>query len=102
MGHGASRAPNGHLTGFGKSAEVVPSSTTSMNAIPADVWPYILQELSHCDVINLTACTRACWQVSKRTLKLELCANEQLHNRLVSLLYYLTSRRKRLQVCLQQ
>ena len=74
-----------------------------MNAIPADVWPFILETLSNSAVCSLSACSKACRQVScyRHTLKLELDTNqqEQLHSRLVSLLYYLTSRREHLQVC---
>ena len=75
-----------------------------MDAIPADVWAQILEPLSNSALCSLSACSKACWQVSsyKRTLKLELDVNEQLHSRLASLLYFLTSRRKHLQVCCVQ
>ena len=86
------------------SAEEVPGRATSMDAVPADVWPYVVHLLSNADVSNLAPCSKACWKVSchKRFLRLELNADEQLQSRLVSLLYYLTSRRERLQVCLRQ
>ena len=102
MGLGASRTRNGHLTTGGKSAEVVPGSTMSLDAVPADVWPFIVELLSDADISNLVLCSRAYRKVSchKRFLRLELNANEQLQSRFVSLLYYLTSRRERLQVCL--
>ena len=72
-----------------------------MDAVSADVWANILDTLSNSAVCSLSACSRACRQVSgyKRTLKLELDVNRQLHSRLVSLLYFLTGRRTHLQVC---
>lgn len=86
------------------SAKEVTGSTTSVDAISADVWPDIVQALSSADVSNLAACNKAFWQVSchKHTLQLALPANKHLQRRLVSLLNYLTSRRGHLQVCLQQ
>ena len=73
----------------------------SMDAVSADVWAQVLETLSNSALCTLSACSRACRQVSsyKRTLKLELDVNRQLHSRLVSLLYFLTSRREHLQVC---
>ena len=75
-----------------------------MDAIPADVWAHILGTLSNCAVCNLSACSKACRQVSsyKRTLKVELDIDRQLRSRLVSLLNFLTSRREHLQVCCLQ
>ena len=71
-----------------------------MDAIPADVWACIFQTLSNSEVCSLSASGRACWKVScyKRSLKVDLDADENLQNRLASLLFFLTSRRKHLQV----
>ena len=82
------------------SAEEVPGRTTSVDAVPADVWPYIVELLSNGDVSNLAACSKTYWQGSchKHTLQLALPANKHLQRRLVSLLNYLTSRRECLQV----
>ena len=76
-------------------------SSTSMDAVPVDVWAQVLDTLSNSALCSLSACSRACRRVSsyRRTLKVELDVNLQLHSRLVSLLYFLTSRRKHLQVC---
>ena len=75
-----------------------------MDAIPADVWPCIMDKLPSPILGSLAASKKACWQSSRyiRKLTLQLTANEQLHGRMVSLLYFLTSRREHLQVrCLQ-
>ena len=71
-----------------------------MDAIPADVWPCIMEKLPSSVFCSLAASKEACWQSSRyiRKLTLELTANEQLHSRLVPLLYFLTSRREHLQV----
>ena len=75
-------------------------NNTSMDAIPAELWPCVVGKLPNSALCSLSASNKACWQLSchKRTLTLELTANEQLHSRLVSLLYFLTSRREHLQV----
>ena len=72
-----------------------------MDAIPAEVWSGILDLLPNSAVCSLSGASRVHRQLSclKRTLNVELDANEHLHSRLVSLLYFLTSRREHLQVC---
>ena len=72
----------------------------SMDVITAELWPFIIEKLPNCALCSLSASNKACWQLScyKRTLKVELEANQQLHSRLVSLLYFLTSRRRDLKV----
>ena len=75
-----------------------------MDVIPAEVWSGIWDLLPNSAVCSLSGASKACWQLSchKRTLKVELEANDKLHSRLVSLLYFLTSRRRDLQVrCLR-
>ena len=76
------------------------SSITGMGAIPGDVWASIFQTLSNSEVCSLSASSRACWLAScdKRSLKVELDADENMQNRLASLLFFLTSRRKHLKV----
>lgn len=75
-----------------------------MNTVSADVWSTVLERLSNSALCSLSASSKACRQIScyKRRLKVELNGNEQLLNRLVSLLYFLTSRREHLQVCFLQ
>lgn len=75
-----------------------------MDAIPADVWPGVLELLPNSAVCSLSCASKACWLVScyKRTLAVKLYEDQQLHSRLVSLLYFLTSRREHLQVCCLQ
>lgn len=72
-----------------------------MDAIPAEVWSGIWELLPNSALCSLSGASKACWQLSchKRMLKVELEANDELHSRLVSLLYFLTSRRRDLQVC---
>ena len=72
-----------------------------MDALSADVWACVLETLSNSAICNLSACNKACRQIScyNRTLKLELDGNGELHSCLVSLLHFLTSRREHLQVC---
>ena len=76
------------------------SSITGIDALPADVWLVISDALSNSDICNLSASNKACWKFScdKRSLKVELDADEDLQYRLASLLHFLTSRRKHLQV----
>ena len=76
------------------------SSITGVEALPPDVWPCIFPMQSNLEVCSLSASSKACWQVScyNRNLKIELDADENLQNRLASLLFFLTSRRKHLQV----
>ena len=71
-----------------------------MNAVSADVWAQILEALSNSALCSLSACSKACRQVSsyKRTLKVVLKDNKKLHSRLVSLLHFLAGRREHLQV----
>ena len=73
----------------------------AMDAIPAEVWSSILEVLPNSAVCSLSGASRAHRQLSclKRSLNVELDADEHLHSRLVSLLYFLTSRREHLQVC---
>lgn len=87
-----------------QTAQPGAGSLSSMEAISADVWPSILEMLSNSAFCSLSACSKACRQVSsyKRTLKLELDGEQQLHSRLVSLLCFLTNRRNGLQVCCVQ
>ena len=81
--------------------DLLSANSTSMGVLNPELWRSIVQKLPNSALCNLAASNKACWRLScvKRTLKLELTANEQLHGRLVSLLYFLTSRRKHLQVC---
>ena len=74
-------------------------SLSSMDAIPAELWPSIVELLSNSAFCSLSACSKASRQVSayKRTLKLELDGEQHLHSRLVSLLFFLTNRRNGLQ-----
>ena len=60
-----------------------------------------MEKLPNSALCSLSASNQACWRLScyKRTLKVELDANQQLNVRLVSLLYFLTSRREHLEVC---
>ena len=76
------------------------SSITGIDALPADVWPVISQALSNSDICNLSSSNKAGWKFScdKRSLKVELDADQNLQDRLASLLHYLTSRREYLQV----
>lgn len=76
------------------------AKNTSMDAIPAELWPCILESLPNSALCSLSASNKACWQLSchKRTMILKLTTNKQLHSRLVSLLYFLTSRREHLKV----
>ena len=71
-----------------------------MEAIPQDVWAFICKTLSNLDVCGLSASNKACWKFScdKRSLKVGLDADQDLQYRLASLLHFLTSRRKYLQV----
>ena len=71
-----------------------------MDVIPADVWACVFQRLSNWEFCSLSASSRAGWRAScdNRSLKVELDADENLQNRLASLLFFLTSRRKHLQV----
>ena len=80
------------------------SDSSQMEAIPTDVWPGVLDLLSNCALCSLSRASKACWLVScyKRTLAVKLYEDRQLHSRLVSLLYFLTSRREHLQVCCLQ
>lgn len=82
--------------GFGNSR--------GMDALPAELWPCIIEKLPNSALCSLSASNKACWRLScyKRTLKVELQANQRLHSRLVSLLYFLTSRREHLGVCCMQ
>ena len=75
-----------------------------MDAIPPELWPCVLGKLPNSALCSLSASNKACWRLScyKRTLKVELDANQQLSSRLVSLLHFLTSRRKHLEVCCLQ
>ena len=73
----------------------------SIDDLDSQLWPSIIEKLPNSALCSLAAANKACWQLSchKRTLTLELTADDQLHSRLVSLLYFLTSRRGDLQVC---
>ena len=73
---------------------------TCIDALPADVWAYICNTLSNLEVCSLAASNKACWKFScgKRSLKVELDADQDLQYRLASLLHFLTNRHKYMQV----
>ena len=85
-------------------SNLVPANNPSMDPIPAELWPCIIESMPNSALCSFSASNKACWQLSchRRTLTLELNANKQLHSRLVSLLHFLTSRREHLQVCALQ